>query len=84
MEILIEILFSIVGILLIIWGFTRNEKPADLIVFGFMTSIVSAMLLGISLMELDGIISKKPIKPTLKIECTDDKCDTIYIYKVKK
>jgi hypothetical protein len=62
-----------------------NNMPGGMPGGSFLFAVGLALLLTICFiigMEADTQIqSTKPIKPTLKINCTNSKCDTIYVYE---
>lgn len=65
--------------------FLDNDDDRGFYNFLIFVFALFALMIGSLISEEIGIRSNKPIKPSIKIECTDGKCDTTYIYKnVKK
>jgi multisubunit Na+/H+ antiporter MnhB subunit len=79
--ILIASFFILITILYI------HDKDKEMIgLFLFMLAIITiiGMVIGSDIQLETGTYSKKPIKPIIKVECTNGKCDTTYIYKTKE
>ncbi len=79
--ILIALFFILITVLYI------HDKDRDQIgLFLFILTIITiiGMVIGSDIQLEIGTQSKKQIKPTIKVECTDGKCDTTYIYKTKE
>ncbi len=74
-------LLVILGIGMVIIG-AANEDDR-LISVGLATTVIASLLLGMLLGMEATRTSKQPIKPSIKIECVDGKCDTMYIYEFK-
>ena len=72
------ILCSILGLSL---NVIDQEKDRGFFNFVLFMTILSSMLVGTEMQLSEGLKSKKPMKPTIKVECINNKCDTTYIYK---
>jgi hypothetical protein len=79
--ILIALFFILITVLYI-----HDEDRDQIGLFLFMLAVITiiGMVIGSDIQLGIGTQSKKPIKPTIKVECTDGKCDTTYIYKTKE
>ena len=78
---IIFILLGVLGIGMVIVG--ADKEDGRLIAVGLAASTCASLLLGMLLgMEATHSV-KQPIKPSIRIECVDGKCDTTYIYEFK-
>lgn len=78
---IIFILLGVLGIGAVIVGSGKEDN--HLISVGLATSIIASLIIGMLLgMEATRTV-KQPIKPSIRIECVDGKCDTTYIYEFK-
>ena len=78
---IIFILLGVLGIGMVVVG--AAKESGDLISVGLATSIIASIILGMLLGMEATRTSKHPIKPSIRIECVDGKCDTTYIYEFK-
>lgn len=78
---IIFILLGVLGIGTVVVG--AAKKDSHLIVAGLLTSMGASLILGMLLGMEDTRTSKQPIKPSIRIEWVDGKCDTTYIYEFK-
>lgn len=74
-------LLVIIGIGMVVVGAAKEDD--HLIVAGLLTSVGASLILGMLLGMEATRTSKQPIKPSIRIECVDGKCDTTYIYEFK-
>ena len=77
-------IWLLIFLVVIIWiALTLIDRDDDNGFFTFLMSVLVlfCMAIGVMLQENVGVCSNKPIKPSVKIECTDGKCDTTYTYK---
>ena len=87
MAILIIVALLITGAATILYEINQaaNNKPVGMSggPFLFVVGLALVLIVCFAMVEKAGtqIQSTKPIKPTLKINCTNSKCDTIYIYQ---
>ena len=79
--ILIALFFILIAVLYI-----HDEDREMIGLFLFMLAVITiiGMVIGSDIQLEIGTQSKKPIKPTIKVECINGKCDTTYIYKTKE
>jgi hypothetical protein len=70
-----------IGVVTVIGGAAQEHDV--LVSAGLATSAISSLILGMLLGMEATRTSKQPIKPSIKIECVDGKCDTTYIYEFK-
>jgi hypothetical protein len=74
-------LLGLIGIVTVIGGAAQEHDV--LVSAGLATLAISSLILGMLLGMEATRTSKQPIKPSIKIECVDGKCDTMYIYEFK-
>jgi len=79
--ILIALFYILITVLYVHDG---DRDQIGLFLFMLVIITIIGMVIGSDIQLGVGINSKKPIKPTIKVECTDGKCDTTYIYKIKE
>jgi len=65
--------------LVVLFDSDRKESVAPFIVVLALLILVS-VILGASLLAR-GIKKDTPVNPSIEIKCTDNKCDTTYVYK---
>ncbi len=78
---IIFILLGVLGIGAVIVG--ADKEDDRLIAVGLLASTGASLLLGMLLGMEATRTSKQPIKPSIRVECVDGKCDTTYIYEFK-
>ena len=78
---IIFILLGVLGIGTVVVGAAKEDS--HLVSVGLATSIIASIILGMLLGMEAYHTSKQPIKPSIRIECVDGKCDTTYIYEFK-
>lgn len=78
---IIFILLGALGIGMVVVGAAKEDD--HLIVAGLLTSVIASLIIGMLLGMEAYRTSKQPIKPSIRIECVDGKCDTTYIYEFK-
>ena len=78
---IIFILLGVLGIGMVIVG--SGKEDDHLTVAGLLASTIASIILGMLLGMEATRTSKQPIKPSIRIECVDGKCDTTYIYEFK-
>ena len=78
---IIFILLGVLGIGMVIVGAAKEDN--HLISVGLATSVIASLIIGMLLGMEAYRTSKQPIKPSIRIECVDGKCDTTYIYEFK-
>jgi hypothetical protein len=76
-------LLGLIGIGTVFIGAANEDDHHYLISVGLATLAISSLILGMLLGMEAYRTSKQPIKPSIKIECVDGKCDTTYIYEFK-
>jgi hypothetical protein len=81
MEIAALILLIITGMVMVAYGYIEDEY--NFLLGGLSISILFSLMLGLTLGVNSNYKVKQPVTPKIKIECIDNKCDTIYIYKFK-
>lgn len=78
---IIFILLGVLGIGMVIVG--SGKEDDHLIAAGLSASTIASLILGMLLGMEATRTSKQLIKPSIRIECVDGKCDTTYIYEFK-
>jgi len=79
------ICLGFVALILIVIGYSvktdEDDDGLNMFIVGLVLLVLASLGIGLELgLEADKIVNKK-IKPQVKIECVDEKCDTMYIYK---
>jgi hypothetical protein len=82
------IFLGFAALLLIVIGYSVKNNGDDdgtsMFMVGLIVFTASMLGLGIVLGEREDKQVNKQVEPQVKIECVDNKCDTVYIYKFNK
>lgn len=80
MLLIIFLIIIILGLILIF----INKNSFELKSLGLAVVMLGCFIAGIRIGSTTDFKVKKQVKPKVKIECINEKCDTFYIYNFKK
>ena len=82
------LVLAALGLAFVLTGYVMKNKysndDASLFGAGLVVLVFSMLALGVLIGENEVKNSKHKLTPVVKVECTNTKCDTTYIYSFKE